>query len=642
MGKYATMLKILDQIRNEAIPAGFTSRYIAGTTDVEQQNQERARAFIHLYLKVRFGVLDFKEREHFITDGSYDGGIDGYFIHADSRTVYFIQSKFRTTEATFANKQLTLEELLAMDITRVLDGHHEDENGNAYNGKILQLQREVSSIQDIARYKYNVILLANVAAPANKLSRVVGGLPCEVLDYDKCYQQLVFPVISGTYFNDPDLMIHLDLSNKNAGSKISYTVDTRFGECDITALFVPTVEIAKTFNKYKNSILKFNPRSYLELEGAKVNAAIRTTVLQKGKNEFALYNNGITMLSDETNLNERIGQRNKARLNVRNPQIINGGQTAYTLSRIYDEQPLESKESVFDGKEVLLKVITLNSTSQTKDEEKLRLIEAISEATNLQTTVITADRYSNEAVNLQLQKLVFDRYGLLFERKRGEFEDGLHNGYVETQQIIERNLFFRLLFAANGDLKRAVQKRLFAKLSKARWTIPSDDQLDRLYFAYRCSRTLGPKRVMAEGKNKELYAKLYVLTSWYMPKDFEEAGSVSAELLRTFEADWKDFVRAHQSDARFIKPSIDRVTRQPTTWFNIARWIQSGSFLDAAKEYFSTKAGENTPQIPTSPSVAGDIIGEATARKNVPTRSSAELGSIPNTDAPCPKADINN
>jgi hypothetical protein len=109
---------------------------------------------------------------------------------------------------------------------------------------------------------------------------------------------LVFPVISGTFFNATDLGIHLDLSNKNAGSKISYSVDTQYGECDITALFVPTIEIARTFHRYKNSILRFNPRSYLELEGAKVNAAIRNTIFVEGKNEFALCNNGITMLSD--------------------------------------------------------------------------------------------------------------------------------------------------------------------------------------------------------------------------------------------------------------------------------------------------------------------------------------------------------
>ena len=80
--------------------------------------------------------------------------------------------------------------------------------------------------------------------------------------------------------------------------------------------------------KYKNSILKYNPRSYLGLEGQKVNDSITDTVLSTTTNEFALYNNGITILSDETYINERIGQKNKAQLIIKNPQIINGGQTS--------------------------------------------------------------------------------------------------------------------------------------------------------------------------------------------------------------------------------------------------------------------------------------------------------------------------
>jgi hypothetical protein len=177
----------------------------------------------------------------------------------------------------------------------------------------------------------------------------------------------------------------------------------------------------------------------------------------------------------------------------------------------------------------------------------------------------------------------------------------LHNGYIETQQVIERNLFFRLLFAANGDFKKAVQKRLFAKLSRSGWALPSDEQLNRFYFAYRCFRVLGPKRIMAENKNKEVYAKLYVLTSWYMPKDFKEAGSETNQLFKDFQSDWEGFVKLHQSDKRFLKSSVDRITHQPTTWFNRARWIQSGSFLEAAEQYFSKAADEKLPGGPAHP-----------------------------------------
>lgn len=102
------LLNILDNIRAEGASTRFTSKYIASTSDTQQINHERARAFIHLYLKVSFGILDFTEREHFITDGPADGGIDGYYIDSEQRVAYFIQSKFRTTEANFDTKQSRL------------------------------------------------------------------------------------------------------------------------------------------------------------------------------------------------------------------------------------------------------------------------------------------------------------------------------------------------------------------------------------------------------------------------------------------------------------------------------------------------------------------------------------------------------
>lgn len=76
--KYKVYLNILDQILREA-PERFV-RYRIDDLDPEKLNQARSRASIHLFLKVSFGLLDFEERERVITDGSYDGGIDGYYI----------------------------------------------------------------------------------------------------------------------------------------------------------------------------------------------------------------------------------------------------------------------------------------------------------------------------------------------------------------------------------------------------------------------------------------------------------------------------------------------------------------------------------------------------------------------------------
>src|SRR6185369_7124481 len=218
--KYEILLNILDKIRFEA-SSKYQSKYLPPENEVERIGNARGRAFIHLYLKVMFGIIDFDEREKNITDGSYDGGIDGYHIENETKQIYIIQSKFRATSNNFKNKEITLEELLRMDINRVLEGEEFDEDGNSYNGKIKQLQREISSLSDVARYNYKVIVLANLSGvSATKLRQLTGGYAVEVFDFEKSYEKLIFPVISGTYFTASDISIPIDLSNKNAGSKI--------------------------------------------------------------------------------------------------------------------------------------------------------------------------------------------------------------------------------------------------------------------------------------------------------------------------------------------------------------------------------------------------------------------------------------
>lgn len=586
MNKYQILTNILDKIREEATPS-LAKKYSIGSSDFEKINQARSRAFIHLYIKVGFGLLEFEKREHYITDGSYDGGIDGYYINQDNKTIYFIQSKFRANIQNFESKEIRLDEILVMDINRILDGEQNDENGNEYNGKIRQLQREISSIENIARYSYKVIILANLYGVLDsKLRQLSGGYSCEIFDYEKCYDKLIFPVISGTFFNASDVNINIDLSNKNAGSKISYTVLTKKGECEITVLFVPTIEIGKIMYKYKNSILKFNPRSYLDLDGKKVVNAIRDTIISKQTNEFALFNNGITMLSDETYISERVGQKNKAQLIVKNPQIINGGQTSYTLSRIYQEHIDNNVEAIFQNKEVLLKVITL--LDKNDDESKIELIEEISTATNQQTPVINADRFSNDTIHLKLQNFLFKRYGILYERKRGEFGDGVYNNYINSTQIVERNLFFRMYFASNGFVNKAFQKQLFLKQNFTEETLSHETEFDNFFFGYLSFK----KFYKATNPNQRLdisvYAKVYAFTKLFKPKLVEEFEDVVNDKMDYFQSKWQSFIEHSSKSEKYKRIKTNAITGKTkiTYSFNKPAWFSSENFTIDLLEYF--------------------------------------------------------
>ena len=138
MNKYKTLLNILDSLRNEA-PENY-KKYHDDSTE-EKLNYARSLAYIHLYLKASFNLSKFDERNLYITDGSYDGGIDAYYIDKEFKTLYFIQSKFRTNEKNFENKSISIDELSSMDIDRITDGDKEDVKGNSYNDKIKEFQK---------------------------------------------------------------------------------------------------------------------------------------------------------------------------------------------------------------------------------------------------------------------------------------------------------------------------------------------------------------------------------------------------------------------------------------------------------------------------------------------------------------------
>ena len=514
-------------------------------------NVERARshAYIHLFLKSKFGLLGFDERERFITDGPADGGIDAYYIDADHRRVYLIQSKYRNSDSNYEGKYISYTDLLSMDVDRITRGEKENEQGEPYNPAIQTMLGELSHIADLGRYKYIVILLANLQDKAkDKLNRLIGQFDTEVYDYERVYEQILFPIVSGSFYDPKELKIVLNISKDSAGHRIQYYPETEYGECTVNACFVPTSEIAKTLFKYKNAILKFNPRSYLELNRGSVNEEIAKSITEKETNEFALFNNGITMLSDETEYSDRVGRKNTAELHLSNPQIINGGQTAFTLSRIYENAIIRGDLSIFDGKEVLLKVISFNDGEQilTEDQmaKKLRLIEQISVATNQQSPVSEADRRANDKVQVELQQKIFYDFGLYYERKRGEFSDGLQKGYIARNQIIDREEFLRCRQAIDNPIlaRRMGTRDLFSK-DRFETLFASSNDYKKYIFAYTVFSKLNRDLLAKEDvKQYAKYAVVYVCCKRYNEEiAIGSFDSEAKDCLSSVLSKWADF-----------------------------------------------------------------------------------------------------
>ena len=583
---YDMLLNILDRIIEEA-PEKYSKLYEKDRSKTEQYNSSLSRAFIHMFLKVRFDILSFEEREHYVTDGPNDGGVDGYYIDKNNKLIYLIQSKFRINENNFREKEISMRELLSMDIKRITSGESVDENGNEYRGKIKQFQRELSEIDDLPRYSFKVIVFANLKGVSETdLTRLTGGFKVEVIDNEKCYSDFVFPIISGTYYSKSDLVIQIDLSNKLA-NKISYTVETAIGECDITVLFVPTLEIGKFMSKYKNSILKYNPRSYLGFKFQAVNKNIAESITEKKTNEFSLFNNGITLLSEETSISEQVAQKGVAKLIVKNPQIINGGQTSFTLSRLYEDN---DDKTIFDKKEVLLKIITLPEVANNKED----LIEKISNATNHQTPVSPSDRFSNQPEQIELQKVIFNNFGMLYERKKGEFSDGITKGYINEKDIIDRSLFIKIYYTIHCKISSSKFRKLFINHNWSYEEIHNYEMIKKTLFGCRGYSIL-TRKIGMNSNGIDVLAKVKTLLLLFYTDNLNTFDDIIEEGINIIEKHWEEFIE--KVSYKFIKTTIvhDPVSNEDKIIYKRPRkkqinWINSDEFENDVLDYWKLVA----------------------------------------------------
>ncbi len=545
--KYETLLNTLDQICEEA-PESFTS-YRVDRSNLELLNQARSKALIHLFIKVKFGISSFTERHDFITEGTQDGGIDAYYIDRENKRVFLIQSKFRTNKDNFEKKKITANDLVSMEVQRILKGEKEDSRGNKFSSKINKFQMEWSKISDQAYYKYRVIVLGNLENyTAEQIKRIIDNSDYEIFDFERTYKELLFPLCSGTYYDPKEIQITIDLVKKEQ-STLKQQVSTNLGEFPIRVIFVPTKEIGRIMARYKNSILKYNPRNYLSLSNNKVNRRIMESITKNNANDFAIYNNGITIIADSFELTETTGTKNVGQVIMTNPQIINGGQTAYVLSKIYDDQK-DNDYSVFDGKEVMLKVLILTNETDLNVE----FIEQISNATNQQTRVEEADRRSNDKIQLAIEKAIFDEFGYFYERKKGEFFHGIDKKYIDKKFVINRFDFLKAYLAWQGDATNARRSGMDAMFKEKRFKEIMKKYADvkKMFFSYKLLKNIE----LMERNSKEhhfgsslKYGKMAIISAVGVGDisndeiDVKNIDEVANKRISEISSIWSDFIQ---------------------------------------------------------------------------------------------------
>jgi hypothetical protein len=446
--KHELLNSTLDNI-SELAPIEL-SVYHPDPENVDAQIHKYSRAQIHLFLRVRFCLLDFNIVESQITDGTGDGGLDAYHIDEEKKIIYLIQSKYKTTPDGYLNSDVDWREFFKMELDRIVRGEVGSISGNQYNGKIQAFQQKIRNIADIARWNYILVYLGNVPSAITKenLLSISGGVcqDAEVLHGKDFYNKVLVPYLKRDFYNKEDFSFEIYINQERTANRIRYSVDLADGEsAEVQLCFVPTMEIARMMSQYRNSILQYNPRCYVGIRNTGVNADIKDSVSNTAHNEFSLLNNGITVVCNEINYNDNTAQRGRASITVSNPQIVNGGQTAFTLAHLYENN---TDRSIFDNKEVLTKFIIILGN---RDD----MIEKISDATNNQNPIRPRDKASNDPQMVRLQSELFDQFGILLERKQGEFYDSIKENLIDKKSVLDIVILMRLLLVYRGNIARA-------------------------------------------------------------------------------------------------------------------------------------------------------------------------------------------
>ncbi len=179
---------------------------------------------------------------------------------------------------------------------------------------------------------------------------------------------------------------------------------------------VPGLVLSKLYEKYGSRLLERNVRSFLQVRG-KVNKKIRETILKEPERFFA-YNNGITATAEDIKLEKgKIAE-------LKNLQIVNGGQTTASLFNAYKKDKADIK-----GIFVQMK---LSVISQEMADE---MVPLISKYANSQNKVNDADFFATHAFHKRIEEFSRRIYvpagaGQLtqskwfYERARGQYLNG--------------------------------------------------------------------------------------------------------------------------------------------------------------------------------------------------------------------------
>ena len=412
-----------------------------------KRHPTESRAFLAWMLESIYR-LDDTHADDCVCDGPDDKGIDGIFVNESTTTIEVFQAKL------YQNRERTIGDTALRD----------------FAGTLTQFET-AQRIEDIVKTTTNQelqkrILELKITELIAAGYQVVGVfLTNSQLDHNG---RNFLKRHGNIRFYGPTEINQLYVSDdRNVPETGKFELDlSRYGFNEfvipqgskVLIAPVPATQLVKIPGIESGAL--FAPNLRQSLGRTKVNRDIEASVEDPNEHgQFFLYHNGITMVCESFNIDERA-----RKIVVSNAFVVNGCQS---LSTLY-----EKKDKITDDLSVLVKLVEVGTNSD--------LIGKITNRSNTQNVIKPRDFKSNDSFQNRIQNEFRKKFGgtVFYETKRGETEG--------AQTIIQNELAAKLLLSFDLGLPDTVHQnyRLFDDLYTNTFARPSVTA-ERIYCLYR-------------------------------------------------------------------------------------------------------------------------------------------------------------
>jgi len=393
------------------------------------------------FMKLALSVilkLNADEIEDSITDGPDDGEIDAVYI--DDKTIHIFTFKytdnFNQTKKNYPGTELdqftnTLNLIISGELKKGLR-----------NEAVWEKYEEIQTISLKGRLNFKIYIVSNKLPPVkNERNKIESALES-------------FQITDKPYYLDQAGLVSKILENKlvKINGQITFIDRQHFEKSNgniktligaISAMdLIKLIENPDSPKQINENVFNENVRVYKPKH--RVNIDIIDSAKSDTNYQFFYLNNGITILCSEDDYSPN---RKSPVVNLKNLQIINGGQTSHSLFEVYKQD-----ESKIETIEILIRVCVVK-----KDDP---ISEKISETSNSQIPIGSRDLRSNDVIQRRLEEEFFT-LGYYYERK-----PNLYLG-KSTTKVLNNELLGQIYMAYHLDMPSEAKNnkvRVFADL----------------------------------------------------------------------------------------------------------------------------------------------------------------------------------